>query len=278
MRMTEPMISPMVRAEPHPTLLACVSAKTRSIRLAVTVTAPSESKFRAMPATRLSRTKRGTKSIVRMPIGTLTKKIHSQPAYSVSTPPSSTPMAAPEPAIAPRIPRALFRSEPSCEGHRDDREDRRRQRGAGESLQGARRDEHPRRGGEPAEERDEGEERQSGHEHLAPPEQVAHATTEQQESAERQRVGADDPLEVLRREVEILLDRRERDVHDRHVEDDHQVGDAEDGECLPAARIGCCFCHVCSSGARVLLGGGAGHLEFDNVSAEQTIPQARRQL
>jgi hypothetical protein len=48
-----------------------------------------------------------------MPIGTLTKKIHSQPAYSVRTPPASTPMAAPEPAIAPRMPSALLRSEPS---------------------------------------------------------------------------------------------------------------------------------------------------------------------
>jgi hypothetical protein len=40
-------------------------------------------------------------------------KIHSQPAYSVRTPPSSTPIAAPDPAIAPRIPSALLRSDPS---------------------------------------------------------------------------------------------------------------------------------------------------------------------
>jgi hypothetical protein len=46
-------------------------------------------------------------------MGTLTKKIHSQPAYSVRTPPARTPMAAPDPAIAPRIPSALFRSAPS---------------------------------------------------------------------------------------------------------------------------------------------------------------------
>ena len=48
-----------------------------------------------------------------MAIGTLTKKIHSQPTYWVKTPPRSTPIAAPEPAIAPRIPSALFRSAPS---------------------------------------------------------------------------------------------------------------------------------------------------------------------
>jgi hypothetical protein len=43
----------------------------------------------------------------------LTKKIHSQPRYSVRMPPRRTPIAAPEPAIAPRMPSALFRSDPS---------------------------------------------------------------------------------------------------------------------------------------------------------------------
>ena len=47
------------------------------------------------------------------PTGTLTKKIHSQPRYFVSTPPASTPTAAPEPPIAPQIPSALLRSAPS---------------------------------------------------------------------------------------------------------------------------------------------------------------------
>jgi hypothetical protein len=46
-------------------------------------------------------------------IGTLMRKHHCQPAYSVRMPPRSTPMAAPDPAIAPRIPSALFRSAPS---------------------------------------------------------------------------------------------------------------------------------------------------------------------
>ena len=48
-----------------------------------------------------------------MPTGTLTKKIHSQPRYFVSTPPASTPTAAPEPPIAPQMPSALLRSGPS---------------------------------------------------------------------------------------------------------------------------------------------------------------------
>ncbi len=47
------------------------------------------------------------------PTGMLTKKIHSHPSHFVSTPPISTPTAAPLPPIAPQIPSALFRSEPS---------------------------------------------------------------------------------------------------------------------------------------------------------------------
>ena len=43
----------------------------------------------------------------------MTKKIHSHPANFVRIPPKSTPAAAPLPPIAPQMPSALFRSEPS---------------------------------------------------------------------------------------------------------------------------------------------------------------------
>ena len=48
------------------------------------------------------------------PIGALTKKTHSQPTYSVSTPPSSTPTAPPAPETAPHTASALLRSLPSA--------------------------------------------------------------------------------------------------------------------------------------------------------------------
>src|SRR3954454_12952742 len=48
-----------------------------------------------------------------MPIGTLTNRTHSQPAHSVSMPPSRTPAAPPEPATAPHTPMARLRSAPS---------------------------------------------------------------------------------------------------------------------------------------------------------------------
>ena len=49
-----------------------------------------------------------------MPTGMLTKKIHSHERASVSTPPSSTPAAAPKPPTAPQTPSAMFRSRPSA--------------------------------------------------------------------------------------------------------------------------------------------------------------------
>ena len=67
----------------------------------------------------------------------------------------------------------------------------------------AHRDEHPGGDREAAEEREEREEREPDHEEPAAPEQVAHAAAEEQEAAERERVAAHDPLEVLGREVEI---------------------------------------------------------------------------
>ena len=46
------------------------------------------------------------------PTGTLTKKIHSQPSDSVSTPPTSGPIATAPPVVAPQMPKAVARSEP----------------------------------------------------------------------------------------------------------------------------------------------------------------------
>ena len=55
-RTAEALKTRIVCAESQPTLLPCVRPKTRSIRLAVTVTAPIVSKCRASPSALLSRT------------------------------------------------------------------------------------------------------------------------------------------------------------------------------------------------------------------------------
>ena len=47
---------------------------------------------------------------VSQPIGTFTKKIHSQPRRSVSAPPTSGPTATANPVVAPQMPKAVPRS------------------------------------------------------------------------------------------------------------------------------------------------------------------------
>ena len=47
---------------------------------------------------------------VSSPIGTFTKKIHSQPRLSVSAPPTSGPTATAKPVVAPQMPNAVPRS------------------------------------------------------------------------------------------------------------------------------------------------------------------------
>src|SRR6266536_5078716 len=82
--------------------------------LPVIVNAPSGSKFLRAPSTRLSLMKIGVRASTSTPIGTLTKKIHSQPRALVRMPPSRTPIAAPLPPSAPQTPSALLRSDPSA--------------------------------------------------------------------------------------------------------------------------------------------------------------------
>ena len=66
-------------------------------------------------------------------------------------------------------------------------------------------------------------------------EQVAEPAGQQQEAAERQQVGVDDPGQRRLGEAEVGLDRRQRDVHDARVEHDHQVAQAQHVERQPAA-------------------------------------------
>ena len=138
------------------------------------------------------------------PTGTLTKKIHSQPRYFVSTPPASTPTAAPEPPIAPQMPSALLRSAPSSNVVMMI------ESAAGEMIAAPKPctarapistpSDHasPQRNDAIVKTVDADEE------HAAPSEQVGGASAEQQEAAEGDRVGGDHPLEVRPGEVERL--------------------------------------------------------------------------
>ena len=185
-------------------------------------TAPATSKWRG-PLIRLSGRMRVAKSAVARPIGTFTNSTHSQPAYWVSMPPSSTPAAPPEPATAPHTPSARLRSAPSAKvvvtidsaaGERI-AAPRPCTARAATSQPWALREAAGQRGG--------GEEDEAGHEHAPAAEQVGQAPAQQQEAAEGERVGVDDPGEVLLGEVEVAAHRGQGDVDDRRVEDDDEL-------------------------------------------------------
>jgi hypothetical protein len=178
----------------------------------VTVNAPAKSKVRCPSSARLSRRRKGLTATSAIPTGTLMKKIQDQASELVRNPPSRTPAAAPLPETAPQTPSAMLRSRPSAKVVV------RIESAAGASS--------------------------------APPspwvarkvisepaEQVGHAAAEQQEAAEHDRVGGDHPLQALLAEVEVGLDRRQRDIHDRDVEHHHELGRHQDCECDPAAVV-----------------------------------------
>ena len=109
------------------------------------------------------------------------------------------------------------------ERRRQDRQRGRREQRRAEPLQRAERDQRALRPGEAVEQRADREEREPDHEEPAAAEQVGHPSAEQQHAAEQDRVGGHDPLQALLAEVQVGLDRRQRDVHDRHVEHDHEL-------------------------------------------------------
>ena len=122
---------------------------------------------------------------------------------------------------------------PLDEGRHQDRERGRRDDRRTQPLQGAGADQRRLVPREPGEQRGHAEEREAEDEHAPAADEVGRAPAEEQEAPEEERVGADHPLEVLLGEPEIHLDRREGDVHDRDVEDDHELDDAQERQRPP---------------------------------------------
>ena len=120
----------------------------------------------------------------------------------------------------------------------EDRERRGRDHRGAETLNRARADQEVAGCGKAAGQRCDREDGQTGHEQPATAEQVGTPAAQQQEPAERQRVGARDPLQARVGEVQIDLDRRQRDVDDRDVDDEHELRRTEQDQRDPAARIG----------------------------------------
>jgi hypothetical protein len=81
-----------------------------------------------------------------------------------------------------------------------------------------------------ARKRGQREQAECRHEHTALAEAVGGPAAEHEEAGERDRVRVDHPLQVGRGEVQARLDRRQGDVDDAQVEDDHELSHAADGQ------------------------------------------------
>ena len=171
---------------------------------------------------------------VMMPSGRLTKKIQCQLTAWVIRPPASKPMAAPAEATKLKMPNAFARS--SGSGKRVTIMARITAELTAPPMPWTKRapisigcaKEAPQSTDAPVK--------------IARPtmidalaaEQVAHPAREQQQPAERDQVRVDDPRQPGLREAEIDLDGRQRDVDDRHVDDDQEKTRAEHDQGEPA--------------------------------------------
>ena len=88
--------------------------------------------------------------------------------------------------------------------------------------------------GDRAEQRGQREQPDPDDEDPAAPVAVAERAAEQDQGRKRQQIAVEDPLQPARRRVEVLADRRQRDVDDRPVEKRHPRAEDRDGE-HPAA-------------------------------------------
>jgi hypothetical protein len=91
---------------------------------------------------------------------------------------------------------------------------------------------------ESAEQRGEREHDNPGNEDSSPAENVAGPAAQQQETAEGERVGVDDPLQARAGEAERVLNVRQGDVHDGGVEHHHQLGRGDDHKGKAEAALG----------------------------------------
>jgi hypothetical protein len=93
-----------------------------------------------------------------------------------------------------------------------------------------------------------GEAGQSDDEGLLAAPQVGYPAAEQQQTAEGEGVGRDDPLPVAVGDAQVLLGGGQGDVHDGGVQDDHQLGERDEHERFPA--VGVRFSGRCAEGLR----------------------------
>ena len=164
----------------------------------------------------------------------LTYRVQRQEKYWVRTPPRIRPTAPPPAATDPKTPNARPRSR----GSRKVLTSVPRAAGAENGAEGALKSpgghQHAERRSGAAERRGEREPGQTGDEDPLAAEHVAQPAADQQQAAERQRVGGYHPLPVAVREAQGVLSRRQGDVHHGGIQHHHELGDRHDDQDQPA--------------------------------------------
>ena len=165
------------------------------------------------------------------------KKIHDQLNALVSAPPSSTPAAPPLPEAAPQIPSARLRRGPPRTSSSGSRAPPATSSAAPSPCSERKAISEASDQASPSSSELTVNSDQAGHEEPPAAEQVGQPAAEQEHAAEEDRVGGDHPLQALLAEVQVVLDRRQRDVHDRDIEHDHELGGDDHREGEPAAPV-----------------------------------------
>ena len=109
---------------------------------------------------------------------------------------------------------------------------------AADALEDAGEDQHRSRLGQAGQDGRDSEHHQADEVQLPAADEVADAPERDQQRGEDQRVDRVDPLGLGGVEVQVPDDRRDGDVHDRRVHDDHRDAQAQHGQPEPAAAAG----------------------------------------
>jgi hypothetical protein len=209
-----------VNADVQPRSSVSTRANVKQKRAVATRAAPPRSS-RWAPGSRDSRTYSSVTNAPAMPNGTLTQKMADQSKALMSAPPRIGPPPEPRPATVAQIPIAHARRSGGNASAMIEREQRRP-----DSLECPERDQHAvarREGACGGEDREDDE---AEHEDALAPVAIVERAAHEDERGERQDIRVDRPDKVDRRDVELPLDRGQRDVHDRDIEQDHELREA----------------------------------------------------
>ena len=121
-------------------------------------------------------------------------------------------------------------------GH-DDGQRGRHEQGRPDALDGPAGDEHSPAAGQPGGQRGQREDRHADQEQPAPPEHVGEPAADQQQPGHREQVAAHHPLQAGHRQVQAVLDGRDRHVDDVVVQVGHEGGQAHGCQGPPAPGV-----------------------------------------